>query len=170
MGGAFGSNYWLSMRSAQGEWQLFCLDTARALWMHVNDTHVRQFEAIDDSLLALIGDELWDLNGEAEGERESAREWLAESGILYCQYPDSKYLSRYNLRLRAESGATICMEVEYDSSGVWESAGRFTPSGTGTVTLPVQPRRCDHMRLRLSGRGDVKLFSITRILEKGSDV
>ncbi len=170
VGGAFGSNYWLSMRSAQGEWQLFCLDTARALWMHVNDTHVRQFEAIDDSLLALIGDELWDLNGEAEGERESAREWLAESGILYCQYPDSKYLSRYNLRLRAESGATICMEVEYDSSGVWESAGRFTPSGTGTVTLPVQPRRCDHMRLRLSGRGDVKLFSVTRILEKGSDV
>lgn len=170
VGGVFGKSYWLSMRDAAGDWQLFCLDTERALWMHVNNTHVRQFEVLDDSLLALVGNELWDLNGAAEGEREGVRDWLAESGILYCQYPDSKYLSRYNLRLRAGNGAEVHMAVEYDSSGVWESTGSFTPTGTGTVTLPVQPRRCDHMRLRLSGRGDIKLFSVTRILEKGSDV
>jgi hypothetical protein len=38
-----------------------------------------------------------------------------------------------------------------------------------TITVPVIPRRCDHLRLKLTGTGDVKIYSIARILELGSD-
>ena len=39
-----------------------------------------------------------------------------------------------------------------------------------TYTIPVLPRRCDHLRYRLSGTGDVKIYSIARTIEIGSDV
>ena len=35
--------------------------------------------------------------------------------------------------------------------------------------LPVKPRRCDHLKIRFTGTGDAKIFSVTRILEVGSD-
>ena len=62
------------------------------------------------------------------------------------------------------------MFIEYDSSGVWNFAGNVKLPHTGNITIPMRPRRCDHMRLRLEGRGDVRIFSITRVLERGSDV
>ncbi len=34
----------------------------------------------------------------------------------------------------------------------------------------VLPRRCDHLRYRLSGTRDVKIYSVARIEETGSDV
>ena len=36
--------------------------------------------------------------------------------------------------------------------------------------MPVIPRRCDHVQLKLSGKGEMRLFSIARILELGSDM
>ena len=36
--------------------------------------------------------------------------------------------------------------------------------------VPVLPKRCDHLRYRLSGTGDVKIYSISRTEEVGSDV
>ena len=95
---------------------------------------------------------------------------MAESGILYYQYPDRKYLSRYNFRLQMEEGAWMDIFIQYDSSGVWERKGRIRFRGTGTVTVPVRPRRCDHLRIRLEGRGEFRLFSVAKILSIGSDI
>ena len=95
---------------------------------------------------------------------------MAESGILYYQYPDKKYVSRMNLRLNMEQGAEMEIYIQYDSTGQWERKGRVKLTGTGTVTVPVCPRRCDHMQLRLVGKGGFKLFSIAKILELGSDM
>ena len=58
----------------------------------------------------------------------------------------------------------------YDSSGEWIRQGSIQMRGTRTVTLPVRPRRCDHLRMRIEGRGDIRLYSIAKILTIGSDV
>ena len=69
------------------------------------------------------------------------------------------------------AGASLGVDVQYDSDGVWHSAGSVTASGAGTghFLFPVRPRRCDHLQLRLSGQGEMRLLSISRILETGSD-
>ena len=38
-----------------------------------------------------------------------------------------------------------------------------------TFLIPIIPRRCDHMRIRLEGSGEFRLYSIARIIERGSD-
>ncbi len=54
---------------------------------------------------------------------------------------------------------------------MWEEAGSVTGSGAlRSFLLPIVPRRCDHMRLRVSGRGEMRLYSLSRVLERGSDI
>ncbi|MBQ8537209.1 MAG: hypothetical protein IJ461_07405, partial [Clostridia bacterium] len=67
-------------------------------------------------------------------------------------------------------GEVIQLALQYDSSGVWEPAGQIIGQGMArSFLVPVIPRRCDHLQLRLMGQGEFKLFSLTRVLEKGGD-
>ncbi len=69
-----------------------------------------------------------------------------------------------------EPDTEIQVSLEYDSNGVWCWSGRYHVRRTGTVNMPIRPRRCDHMRMRIEGRGEVRLFSIARVIEIGSSV
>ena len=80
-----------------------------------------------------------------------------------------RYLARFNIRLNMGRDAGMQMYVEYDSSGLWQFAGNVKLPHTGAATIPLRPRRCDHLRLRFEGSGDVKIYSIARVLEQGSD-
>ena len=167
--GVLGDSYYISMKNAAGEWSLFVYDAKREIWIKEDSLHVSAFAGLEGELYALSGRSIIALAGSA-GEREPFVSWMAESGILYYQYPDRKYLSRYNLRLQMEEGAWMDIFIQYDSSGVWERKGRIRFRGTGTVTVPVRPRRCDHLRIRLEGRGEFRLFSVAKILSIGSDI
>ncbi len=115
-------------------------------------------------LLGLTG------TGEGEPETDAAIPWRMETGLQTYEYPDKKYLSRYNLRLQMAEGAEAKIFLEYDSSGLWVDCGTVRLRGTGTVTVPIRPRRCDHLRMKLEGTGEIKLLSVARVMELGSDM
>ena len=167
--GAIGDSYYISMKNEAGEYSLFVYDIKRGLWMREDSLCVSFFAALGSELYALTEGRLMAMRGSC-GETEPYVPWMAESGILCYQYPDRKYLSRYNFRLQMEEGAEMDIYVQYDSSGLWERKGRIKFKGTGTVTVPVRPRRCDHLRIRLEGKGEFRLFSIAKILSIGSDM
>lgn len=167
--GVFGQNYYISMKDVSSAWQFFCFDAAKGLWMHEDNLHAEQFAAWGDELYVQSEGKIIAING-TEGTKEAAPEWFAETGIMYYEYPDRKYVSRYNVRLNMERTARAQLYIEYDSSGIWTFAGDIKVPETGTITIPVRPRRCDHLRMRLEGQGDIRLFSIARILNGGSDV
>lgn len=167
--GAFGQNYYISMRDSANNWNLFVYDTAKRLWAREDDSHALWFGTIGEELYMMTSDfSILALNGTI-GTPENKTEWSATSGIMAYEYPNKKYISRYNIRMQMEENAVMHVFIEYDSSGDWENAGTVAFHGTGTMTLPVKTRRCDHMRLRLTGYGNVKIFSISRILMQGSD-
>lgn len=170
VGGSFGGKYYLSMKDGAGTWHLFCYDAARGMWHREDNTHAMCFAAMDDDLYYIDADtkKLMCVMG-TQGTPEDAPDWMAESGVVGYEYPDKKYLSRYNIRLQIEDGGELRMYCMYDSNGKWEHAGTVRRKGTGTFTVPVIPRRCDHMKLRLEGKGVVRVFSIAKILELGSD-
>jgi hypothetical protein len=168
VGGTFGYYYFVSMKSGS-RWDLFVFDSQNKLWMREDDLHLTDIAQLDDSLYALDADGvLWDLAG-AVGETETRLPWVAQTGILYYEYPNKKYTSRYDVMMSAPAGTSIRIEIQYDSDGVWVPCGHHLFKGLNTITFPVRPRRCNHMELRLSGEGDVKIYSISRILEQGSD-
>jgi len=173
--GSFGTKYYISMRDPDNNWNLFVFDTSKGLWIREDDLHVKFFAAVDDELYGITAEtqdnttvyKLMALNGSAGTPEESIR-WKAESGLQYYQYPDMKYVSRYNFRMRCTG--IVKLYIEYDSSGTWIESGQINLKDRfDTVTIPVKPRRCDHLKFKLEGTGEVKLYSIARIFEIGSD-
>lgn len=167
--GSIGDRYYISMKDTQGEWQMFVYDIKRALWMHEDDLHATEFARLGDELYCIADGAVVALLG-SEGDKEAFVPWEAESGMLYYYHPDRKYLSRYSFRLWMAAGAELEVYVEYNSSGKWERGGKMKFKGTGSITLPIRPRRCDHMRVKLMGKGPVRLYSIAKYLTVGSDV
>ena len=167
--GAIGDRYYISMRGDDG-FHLFVYDIKHGLWMREDDLHVTAFAALGDELYAIDSDNALLTMLGSEGELEPYVSWAAETGLLYYQLPDRKYVSRFNLRLYLQDGAEANVYLMYDSSGEWVRQGRIKMKGTRTVTLPVRPRRCDHLRMRIEGKGDIRLYSIAKILTIGSDV
>lgn len=168
--GTIGDRYYISMQDGGGEWSLFVYDSKRGFWLREDALQVKDFAQLGNELYAISGEnELLALQGTV-GEKESYVRWQAETGLMYYQYPDRKYVQRYNLRLYMEEGAEVDVYIMYDSSGEWIRQGRIRMKGTRTVTLPIRPRRCDHLRMKLIGKGEVRLYSIARILTIGSDV
>lgn len=168
--GCFGEKYYVSMKDGSGQWSLFVYDIRRGLWHKEDSLHAQCFARVDDELYCIDADSgaLLAMNG-TRGQLEDTVPWEAVSGIQYYEYPDRKYVSRYNFRIRMEEDASASIYIQYDSDGIWRLSGTVKRGGTGTVTVPVRPRRCDHMQLKLAGAGDVRLFSLARILEVGSD-
>lgn len=169
--GHFGGRYYISMRDEANEWHLFTYDEARELWHREDASHALAFEMMDDDLYMIDAGtgKLWALNG-TQGEPEEPVRWSATSGIIGYEYENRKYLSRYNIRLKLGAGAQVRMYIEYDSNGQWKQQG-IMQGGTApkTFMLPVIPRRCDHMRLKLEGVGEVRIFSVARLLSVGGD-
>lgn len=171
VGGGVDGRYYLSMKDAAGAWQLFVYDSQRSLWYREDGFHALSFAENGGELYAIEADtgELWAMKG-SEGEPEQSLSWRAETGILHYETTDRKYLSRLNLSLRMAEGARLKVSLRYDSEGDWQSQGEIVFPGTGTVTLPIRPRRCDHLQLRLEGEGEVRIYALTRVLEIGSDL
>jgi len=93
--------------------------------------------------------------------------------------PMNKYISQFMLRFVLDIGSELWLDIEYDSSGEFENvlhikseyevSRRDTPGfkTLRSLEVPVTPRRCDHMRLRLRGSGAAKIFSISKKIEGG---
>ena len=168
--GADGSTYYISMAGADSH-HLFVLDTARSLWHREDDLKVSAFAsfagelyAIDanrNRILALLG------SGAPLEEQVS---FLAQTGELGLTSAEMKYISRITLRLRVAPGATVDVYAQYDLSENWEHLCHIRGTGLTSFSVPVRPRRCDFLRLQLKGRGDCKLYAMTKTIEQGSDV
>jgi len=169
--GAYGSRYVVSMKGANGKWGMYTFDTERGIWHCEDNVHALMFATLDDDLVYIDADTKWLMSeGGKHGTLEGPVEWEATSGIIGYEYPDQKYLSRFNLRMRMNEGDVCEILVRYDSEGEWISEGAIRGGNVQSFTIPVIPRRCDHMQIRLRGTGDVKIYSMAKILEMGSDV
>lgn len=171
--GALGGKYYISMKNSAGEWGLYVYDSLLGIWLREDSLHAVSFAAVDGELFCLDSDgRLIALTGSI-GTPETGVNWSAESGIMYFLQPEHKYLHRLSLRLTMGAGSSVKAEIEYDSSGEWETAGQLSNTGTErprAMELPLLPLRCDHLRLRISGSGDVRLHALHRYLETGSEL
>ena len=168
--GAFKDRYYISMR-AGNDWSLFLYDNAKRLWYREDDVRAMCFAQLDDELYYIDTDSKQVLAcfGKS-GTLEVPVEFSAQSGIMGYVQKDHKYVSRMNIRARAELNAVLDVHLRYDSAGDWELAGRIIGTDrVGTVLMPIRPHRCDHYEMKVSGEGDIRILSIAKVLEIGGD-
>jgi hypothetical protein len=169
--GTVKNKYYISMMDNDGEYQLFVYDTKRGLWHKEDNTHVLDFCTYRGELYYIDSknNQIKTILGSGTPDK-SPINWMAESGIIGTDLPDKKYISRLDVRMKLTVGTRVHFYIEYDSCGQWEHL--FTMTGIKLQSFPIsiRPRRCDHMRIRIEGDGEAKIFSICKTIEQGSDV
>ena len=169
--GAHGSKYYISMRDSKDNWHLFVYDTTRGMWHREDDLRADCFCSCREELYAIDHDtrKIITMLGSGTQDRSKVK-WMVQTGVIGTDMPDMKYVSRLLVRLSLEIGARVRLFAQYNSTGGWESLGTFTGTDLRSFSLPVRPRRCDHLRLRIEGEGDAKIYSITKTIDQGSDI
>ena len=170
--GAVGSKYYLSMRDERGEWTLFCLDVRRGIWVKEDHTRAYAMARLEDELYLLDSNtgRLIGLLGRADGVEEDDVMWSCTTGIIGYTDSRQKYVSRFCVRIKLEDGASAQFQIEYDSNGKWLPCGSIVGNGLRSALLPIRPVRCDHFRIKILGRGEMRIFSRANVYERGSDV
>jgi hypothetical protein len=175
--GAFGDKYYISMRGSDGKYDMFVYDIKNGLWCREDDTRALFFCRHNDELCFVNGSDfkLYSVGGTIpysfdESGKEKPSAWFAESGAIGYSSPDNKYVARITIRISLEVGTNVDFYLQYDSCGEWEHKFNMSGTGTRTFSIPIIPRRCDHFKYRIVGKGDCKIHSITKTIEEGSDV
>lgn len=168
--GEYEGKYYLSVKDDFGDWGLYVMDTERGVWHREDESHAIGFAKRQDEIYMLRADgKVYALQGTA-GEPEGPIDWWAESAAMGYELSNHKYISRFVIRLKLTGNAWCSLKIQYDGDGEWHQKGSMAGQGkTRTYVLPVVPRRCDAMKIRLEGQGDVQIYTISRIIEAGAD-
>ena len=171
VGGVLGNKYYISMSDTEEDYHLFVYDTKKGMWHREDNTQAVDFcncrgdlyyiDHADNLIKTVKG------TGVAETEEIS---WEAITGTIGTDSPDKKYISRMDVRMSLQVGTRVVFSAEYDSSGEWEYLFMMAGTSLRSFAVPIRPKRCDHLRLRIEGYGDAKIYSICKTIEQGSDV
>lgn len=173
--GSDGIKYYAQMLDASGGFATFVYDTRVNLWhREADDRWIGTAYHGGMVFLSIPGDGLW-LVGDPVGTyydaiTEEDFDSVVEFGDFVEGDPNKKGTSKLQIRAELEAGASLAVEIMYDSDGIWNRVSTmFTPKKR-SYYLPLRPRRCDHFKIRLTGHGGWTLYSLVRESYSGSEL
>lgn len=172
--GAYKNKYYISMQNKNdGKYYLFVYDTTLGVWTVEDNIAVSDFIKANGVLLLSTDDKVYsveNVNVFGESTSESDFDWEMVTGVYGYSYPNNKYLSRFQLRMWLGKNSRASVYIQYDSDGTWHRKGEMFSPCTRSYYFPIVPQRCDHMKIKIAGKGEFKLFSITKCLEEGGEI
>ena len=174
--GHIGNKYYISMCDVEGVYHLFVYDTLKGMWHREDKTEVMDFcNCRGDLYFIDNGDEFGQVQiktvkGSGDSQETKPIKWEAITGIIGTDSPDKKYISRLDVRMMLAVGTRVHFYVEYDSSEEWKHLFSMDGVSLQSFAVPIRPQRCDHLRLKIVGEGDAKIYSICKTIEWGSDM
>lgn len=97
------------------------------------------------------------------------QKWSVTTGKIGLSSTGSKYIVKILVRMQLGEGASVRFSAKYDSQNQWAPICYINHPNCRSFTLPIKPRRCDHLQLHISGVGECRIYSIAYIIEQGSD-
>ena len=179
--GVLGDKYYICMKDKDDNFIQFVLDTKTGSWWKENSVQALGYGTVEDELYFIdeVNNTLVSVRG-TFGEPEEDLEWSAIFDLYGVHYRQSsnyddpkrvrnmKYVSMFKIRMELGQDAWVNLYMQYNG-GDWELAGQRSGENLKTFVLPVVPKRCDHVRFRLEGQGNVTIYDISRIMEVGGD-
>lgn len=187
VGGSDGVKYYVSMQGpgTGTEYTLFVFDTRRNLWHKEDHTKAAGFGW--DGELYMLHDRgtsearLWCVGNirtiptgaEPEGEIHSYVEFAdfyEHSRYSTAHGANKKGTGKIQVRMELEANSSATVYIKFDSEGIWTEVASVTTNVKRSWYLPIIPRRSDHFRIKITGTGSWKLYSLSRESYFGSEL
>lgn len=178
VGGTVDDRYFVSMKDETDAWHLFVYDEKKELWHEEDATHAMCFVRLRGELFFVDADDkkLYDVCGtmnifsENGGTLEGDVDFFAISGNIGEDTENNKYVSKLQIRAEVPAGGQLKISLAYDGNGQWIEKFRMRPTRRMAFTVPIIPKRCDTMKIKISGSGACRIYAITKTLEEGSEI
>ena len=174
--GSDGVKYYVSMQDMNSAWHFFVYDTQKGMWHEEDDTQVVDFAYSEGNLYFLNAKgEIWITgtvtNAPAGCTEEADFEWCAEFGDFTDESPNKKDIRKLLIRMDLEKDAYCNVWLQLDSDGDWYQPqdGKLEDETKRSYFLAIVPRRADHYRLKLEGKGGCRVYGIAREFSEGSE-
>lgn len=169
--------YYISMMDKDGVYNLFIYDEALSMWFKQDNLQVKFFAECNGDLYYIDGENnLCVMDAESYTGTlpiesvEDYFDWFAETAEIGMQDMSGRWYSEIQLKLSMETGATVCVELEYDSDGIWHEIARYEAQSKCSKTIHKVTPKVDHFKMRISGSGLAVIYAINRRCETGSEV
>jgi hypothetical protein len=141
------------------------------MWHREDNLHAIEFCAFHVELYCIDADRKNIVTMQSSGTTDrSYLFFVVESCVLAMTSPDMKYVTRLIIRVFMDAEAEMNLYAMYDSFPEWIHICNIKGTNLRSFSVPVRPRRCDHMKLKMTGHGDCKVYSFTKIIAQGSDI
>lgn len=174
--GVCGSKYYLEVTNLRGGHRIFVYDTQLGLWTKESSLKAVSFSGANDGRLfcythaSIFGLGLSD--NEMYTNKQIGEEyvsWYMESGDMGLDNPDFKFVSKFTFRAYIPTDSEIQVDISYDDKP-YEHVGDIRGyEETMTHVLHVMPYRCDHFKIKLTGHGKVRIYSLAITFDSESD-
>lgn len=170
--GSNGTKYYAAVEDLDHKPCLFVYDTLQGIWHKETCGHM--IAICFSGLLYLLEQEngngrLWAVGDDipAYAVPEAAVESCAVFGPCVYALPGKIHLHRIHIQADLKTNAELEIQLSYDN-GPYEVCARFSETENRTAAIPLIPRRCGHFTMRLAGKGQWIIRSISREYTKGS--
>ena len=182
--GSLKNKYYVCMTDKNNKRWLFTYDENKSLWHKEDEINICEFVCHNCNLYFIAKEDennkrlyladgvnkYGNFAGELAGYyEEDDFNWFVETGLWGLSLPEKKYYSNINIRAIAKSNSEVKIYFQYNSSGEWVKKADIKINKNGSHNIPFVTPRCDHLKMRIEGKGDVKILSISRKTEKGSE-
>lgn len=175
--GAVENRLYMCCKDKDGHGVMFCFDTKQGIWYKEDDTYAEYFAPLKGelyylegnvikSVLGTIPEEYKDDTAEEEGTFDSVAQ-LADIGLSSAA---NKYISSIRIRIVVDDGAHVDVWTQYDQQKTWAQAAHIPAAKRRSLNVPIIPKRCDTMRIKLTGNGSWRIYSLSKATEAGSEV
>ena len=167
--GAYGDKYVMYCEDEKSNKYIFSYDTRKGIWHRdLVDGAVVAMTDHGDDLLFCTDYALYSYNG--NGDESESVSYMLESGVIGYETADAKFLVRLDMRIKLGFGTTMTVWMQYDSDGKWIEAVRHrgTTVTPRMETINVLPRRCDHFKYKITGKGDFQLYGLQKTYERSA--
>ena len=174
-----GVRYYAQM-TVEAEQAVYCYDSGKGLWMKEDNPGLLCLGYDQGTIYGLVkkdadgGNKILNLSGSespfGQATRETAAvESFAEFGDFTAGTLNRKAMSKLQLRMELEEGASVQISIRYDG-GAWKPLWTMEAGRKRSVQIPILPTRCDYYRIKITGTGMWRLYAMAREQYEGSEI
>ena len=159
-----GRRYYLSAVDDQGKRALYVYDTVTDAWHREDGEHILHLAYLGGDVFACCADNTVYILGQDRTSHGRTQEKV-QSHVEFHPVTDDVLGQivpvRLGVRLYCEQGCALTLSVCYDD-GEWETRAELQARGSRLWYVPLQPRACHSLGIRIEGEGEYRILSLIK--------